>query len=824
MIKVSSVKYNNELRTSQDLNYLLACIGEKVTITTEFYYEDICFRTEDNLITLKPDAVDVDLSDTTGIILSEDGQAFTDTYVGDTIGVSIGGACLYYTVLEKFDNGMIRTTYAGVKLEMNIGDFIFNSTAFNGLKFAYNLVESGSSFESLIDGEYQQLTTGAADCTVLTPVNMAFTGILSYQIGSATLTGMGGTGGTGGTLGTFSKQSFKIIHSTVITPFFLESQYADLLLGIKPDYFKSNNCLNYIGKIQLGRNLSNPNALQTLTIPSALSNIGWFNERFNGGVNNYSLSSLVLTKGAATVNALEFDTDITVEATIVNTVDSPFVAANTQYIFGFNYLPDGESDYQNNGENQTTNFLFDSKRNVLSWGSLNGANYGTSMQVIKTLTSTFISSSSMKITAVINIGADAKAILQQGDFSRYQMWLITEKYSLNPSDSNKVNLLLQVSDFELNLTTSDIIESDGLTFIQHPYQDDSGAVAGVDINVYPVDDIVANLPFHIDFTSHTASEGIKIKKIQSKILLKDANDVESDITFEDFSFSTAAYPIIGGQAQNIAFSQDRVFKIPTEIQKTILCERDFASDSGDDLYFTYQYPFMQRWEYWESLAGIVSPPNGIFDNTKPLNGLNHLWYRFTTVTDWHLWYDVIFTIEQNGVEFTQTISTEIKDSNDYDSNAEWTNNTIKSYDITTDIEIESGGVQYIKGYEDVKIKASFEKVSGGFPTLANVGIVIWIETYENGGISSIRRISSFRVLDSQSWFKSTDTSDKIVVTNPSIGVYVGTCLLDYTKLPTNADYTLYARIYDFFNPLSKQFEDGDDFEFETGGIYEFETV
>jgi hypothetical protein len=821
MIRITSVKFNNEFRPAQDLTYLLSCIDERVSVAVNFSYEDIAYRTEDNLITLKPDASEVDLADSTGVILSEDGNAFENTFIGDTIGVSQGGVSIYYTVTEKFNNGMIRTTYAGVNKEMDQDDFVFNSTPFNGLRYAYNLIDSGNSYNSLVDGEYQQLVTASMDCTNVVPAALNFTGIRSYQIGSATIVGTGGTGGTGGTLGTFITQSFKLVHNTVVTPLFLASEYADLLLGIKPDRFKNSTCPNYIAKIQLGRNLTDPNNLQELEVASALSNIGWYGERFNGGATNYFLSSLVIKKGATIINALELGDDITVEATVDNVTDAPFSTGNTKYIFGFKFLPSDEDQYQNNGRDLEDNFVFDSKINTLGSGSVNGNNFGTGMQVIKNVTSTYISATQMKVTATIRVGTDARSIITEGDFNRYQMFLMTENHANTAVTSDKINLSLQVSEFELNLTNSDLIVSGGANFIMHPYDDYLGAINGNSLNVYPVDDIVANLNFYIDFTD--ISDGsIKIKKVQSKFLLKDGNDVESDITLEDFSFSTEAYPIVGGRAQAIDFESDRIFKIPQEIRKTITCERDYSNDVGYVLFYQYMYPFMQRWEYWQALLGVTAPPSGIFDNTKPLNGLNHFWYRFTTVTDWHLWYDVIFTIEQNGIEFTQTFSKQLNDSNDYDSNPEWDNNSIKSYDIVTDTEIENAGIQYIKGSEDVKIVASFEKVSGGMPDISNVGIVIWIETFESGGEPDIRRISSFRVLDSQSWFKSVDTSDKVIVANPSPGVYAGTCLLDYTKLPANSDYTLYARIYNNTNSLAKQFEDGDDFTFEDDEIYEFE--
>ncbi len=784
MITVTGIRFNNEFRTSQNLSFLLGCIGEKITTEIDFTFEDVTYATIDNPIQLKPSPADVDLINTDGVIWDEGGTAFLDYRVGDTVGIWDGLAFAFYTILVKYNNGLIKTTHSEpLTIYNSSNEYVFNATPFAGVRYAFNLVPGGNSYNSLIDGEYQQAEIATADTYTLTNQDMSFTGIESYQIGSVKIKGLGGSGGPAPN---YSQQTFTITHETVITPFFLSDQYNDLVLAIKPDYYEAQNCLNYIAKIDFGRDLNNPNGFQTLEVPIDLSNTGWFNEKFNGGKTNYSISSLVLKDGATVIDALEFDKDITVEITLLNTVNTPFSNNNTKFIFGFNYLPEDESKYQNNGRNLTENFLFDSKLNTVGSAAANGANFGTGMQIIKTVAASFISSSSIKVTAVIRVGADAKAILQEGDFSRYMMWVITENHALSSSLSDKVPLLAQVSEFNLNLTDIDLV--DGTTkFITHPY---TLAVDGEStLEMFPVDDVAANTAFSIDFTGKT-TDGIKIVKIIPKLVLTHAT--EADIILESTEIDVSDYPLIIGLVQDINFAQDRVFKIPSEIRKTITIERVYSLDSGNIYNWVLNYPFMCRWEYWEQLL-INNPPSGIFDNSEPLNGLNQFWHRLATVTGWTMKYIVNMQIEQNGILFEQDVTTNTLTTTDYEGNSNWGNETLKSYDGAT--ELSNGGNLYLLGYKDTKIVASFEKVSGAVPSLSNVDIVIWIETYESGGISGIRRISSAYELDSQSWFKSIDTSNKVVVANTG-STFTGTCLIDYTKIPKNTKYTIYARLYD----------------------------
>lgn len=828
-VVITDIRWNNNYRPSQDLPFLLACVCEKVDVQIDFDYEDIVYANADNVLTLAPLNSDVNLADTTNVIQTEDGSRFSDYAVGDTIKVFNKTPATFttHTIIEIINSGLIRVNNTLTNTALIAGSYIYNITPFAGVRYAYNMLDVGTSFNSLIDGEYQNGDLDTADATNLSNQTMTFTGIKSYQIGTLQIKGRGLEGLQGNTGGGNDdiKQKFTITHNTVITPFFLADQHPDLLLGILPSYFTAQATLNYFSQISFGRDLTNPNGLQVLPVPNISSNVGGFGERFNGGVNNYFVDSLTLTDvaSATAVSQLEFGKEIQIDIIVKNTIDAPFSSGNTNYTFGFNYLPDDEADYQNNGFDQTRNFLFDSLDNVVGSGSANGDNFGTALQVIKTVTSTFTSSSEVKITVIIDTGADADAIVQAGDLDQYQIWLITENHALTAEKSDKVPLLVQANSFFTQLITTDLIEGDDILYLQHPYVDFPDTLEAFELFLYTVDDVVAWHKFHIDFSTHPPSEEIKIISVNSKILMRDDLGVEADFLLETFQFGTAGFPIVAGQAQNIDFTQDRVFKIPDGIRKEVSLQRDFASDSGNDLFFDYKYPFMKRWEFWKALTTpLTSPPTGIFDNTEPLNGLNNFWHRYTTVADWDMFYIIDYVIEQNGVQFTQTFESFLEDQHDFLDNPDWTLESIKTFDINTPFgELTNGTDKFIKGFENVKVEASFTKTSGPTPALGNIGMVIWIETFESGGIEDVRRISSFYPTSINSWFKSTDTSDQVVITNPSAGVFVGECLVDFSKLPTNQKFTMYARIYEFFNPQAKQFMNGDDFEFMDGVLYEF---
>jgi len=203
---------------------------------------------------------------------------------------------------------------------------------------------------------------------------------------------------------------------------------------------------------------------------------------------------------------------------------------------------------------------------------------------------------------------------------------------------------------------------------------------------------------------------------------------------------------------------------------------------------------MHRWEYWESIGSISFLPDGIFDTTQPLNGLNHFWQRYTTVSGWTINHRLKFSIEQNGEIFEQSFDNEYT-SHPFNDNSQWGNESITSYDVDSGLPLVNGGDNFIQGYSDTRIVASFEKLTGDVPILDDVEIVIWIEVYESGGISDIRRISSVYEIGDNSWFKSIDSSNK-VFKDMSGAVFTGECLIDSSKIPDEAQFTIYARLYD----------------------------
>lgn len=818
MIFLEQLIYQDAWHSSGEagqVNFLLSNIGEQIIIYIDYRIEIVAIASEDNEIIFAPDPNLIDSLQNENVIFDPAGIAFQDFNVGDQIqvvGTSLNNGS--YTITEKIDDGFIRCGSVFTNEEAPTDSYVAVTSQFSGLRYYWNFIENDNpaNFESLVDGETQLLKTNDADAEEPIPVTMLFNGIKSYQIGSCLLSGQG--------IDEYA-QRFRILHNTTITPHFLFNQLNDLIARVAPEYYLDGKCLKHVFRLECSRTLNDPNPAQVFQLDDRLGNSGWFNENYNGGQSKFAFSDLQRKRVSDNEPIPGFQIDQASEYNFKITASdgATFQNANTRVVVNFCYLPEDESQYQNNGRTLKENYVLDRASFKLGAATVAGENNLTTLQVITQAQAIFVSSTEITVRVRVDLGTLAKSIIEQGDFRRYIVWVTTETYGLLRNTSDKVSLLIDVNEFFEDLEDTNIVSATS-KFLIHTQSDPE--TEGQDFcNAFPGDDIVCSTNFNIDYFG---GEPILINKIEAGIVLKKTGEL--DIELEKFSFDTSSSSLEGGLVPSISINQDRVFKIPDdEIRKKITIDRRPDLDTGTIKFWTINYGFMHRWEYWKPLGILTDLPAGIFDPTKPLNGINHFWHRYTTISGWKIYHRLRFVVEFAGNEFEQFFDIQYN-SMDYDSNPEWDNESEKSYNLL-DIELVNGGNKLLQGFEYTKVIASFEKVDGDLPDVADVDIVFRIGRKELDGIDAVRRASSKYELDPGSWFKSIDTSNKVVVENPSAGIYTGTILVDNTKIPQFPNFTIQARIYDPSDVTpdnAKITEDGDIKITEAGDIKIVELV
>jgi hypothetical protein len=776
-----------------DLAQLKACIGEEIKVITQLYFDQvyICDDVNNKVARFVPTA------DNSGSLYNDNLLWFSDpsflsaAKVGDLFTSSDGnGAAGPFTLLEILPGGQTgRFDRNFIQNGLNTPDeYVANITALKSMVYQYGLSEAGD-FVSQVDGSLQKFTADSA--TALTDVvslNLSPLGDKDWQIDSIALVGLGDDPNFPAN----THVRVKTTHTVVVTPLFLAGQYDNMRLGITPDYFKPDNTIKYNAQIDWNKSSALFDDTKRILLNPA-GQFGWFGTKYNGSASDYSISSLTIQRVSDSefIDKLEYN-EVEVKFIITST-GANFHATNSALIFGFNYLPEDEALYQNTGRLMSENFCFDSKRLTPNGVTVNGAGFGAGSQVIKTIKADILTSTTVRVTARILFGADRVEILEQEDVAKYAMWVICERIDLDIEVCDKSNLLIQVDEIHVQLTTIDLLDAT-TKFIEHSYE----AVGdGLDtLEMFPVDDVVANTVFTLDYTGLTA-DGILLKSCKPSLVLSHAT--EAEITLDSVKINLDNFPTVGTApaVQSIDYNQIRPYKIENGIRKSISFQRDYSEDTSLVKHFVLNFPFMNRWEYWLQLAGITSIPESLFDESVPFNGANHLWDRLANSTGWTLKYKVTFEILQNDELFEQEFEVDLT-STYFESNTDWNNCNIKTYDLDTDDEIIVGPKKYAYGSKDTLVKCTFEKTVGDVPDLDHVAIVIWAEGFEGGGISEITRISSVHEVTEVSAFKSVDDSNKVKITKTG-DVFTGEVLLNFDKIKNLTKMSLYARIYELEN-------------------------
>jgi hypothetical protein len=811
-IIIKDIKYENELKTG-DVDWLLANVGDKIICTITFEVSDYAVASSKNPFIYNNRDGYVGLG-----WLTSKKPDFANFKIGDTVDVRNYVANTSYgtfTIINKQGNNAIQ-------LNSDIPSLTpaYNNSAPDGLvtlqtpitavRYKYNYVENSDTpiFTSKVDGTVQELIIKEVDGSNTTYFPMEFLGNKPYQIGSARIKGNGISSSP------YYKTEFILEHTMFITPFMLKDQWTDIKNNTPPSYFLNNKCLRHIFEIQGGREYTDPNYLQETFETGIIGNTGWFNENFNTGLTNYTVDSVTYKRPDTTViDAIELvATETTVEVVIKNTVDTPFSNTNTKFVLNICKAPADENEYTNNTNTLAENFLFDRKLCTLGGASVNGDNYGTDYQILKGITSTFISSSEIKITFNVAMDANVLANLNASEEARYMLWVAIQDHTLAVADADKVALLVDATDFFVDTTDPTMIDITN-KYLRH-IESDPATEAVNNITAFPQDEVVGYSLFYIDRNGRLTDD-ISFSKITLKIKAKNS------ITLDEFDLDTYEADLSTLTKVNtnpyVDLIVNRNFHIPTtEIRKAIRIKRRTDLDAGNKIYYETYFPFLMRWEYWEKIA---SANDDFFDINEPNNGLNEDWYRYSQGTNWDLYYEIIIKAKKNGGSLTFTKET-IINTTDYDTNALWETESIRAYD-TNNIQLYDGVnlKNYLLGYAKTRIEAKMTKTSGTV-NLADIVMVLDIETFEQGGVNGRRRISSMYEHDSDTWFESVDGTKKVKL-SLSGNTVTGEALINNTELPFVEKFKITARLYEK-QQAGKLFQDGNEFNFEDGSGYNFQ--
>lgn len=806
-----------ELNPLVAVTWALVNVGDKVKIETTFRVAIVAISSNDTPIWLNY---------TDGVIgagwLYDPDNQFGEFKVGDAIKLwNYVSLTTYdagdFTIVAKNGNGLIQLDHAVPTVGINYAAYsatVSNKTPITAVKYRYNFIKNNAAptFISQVDEVSEQLFIAPLKlASDVASTNMQAVGAPEWQAGFASgsnppqaqtknfagatiypVTIVGVAIDTGAADGIY-KSTFKIIHYTIVRPFFLYQM-------TEPPFVDSN-CLKLITKIEAMKIITDPNSLQGLLLDSTLGQSGWYGENYNSGFTPYNLINLTYKVGGISVPSIQLDaTETVIEFDVLNTYTGPFTVA-TQFVIGFHKIPADPAEYKLTGNFLDANFLFDRALQTVGAAAVNGENFAGTYKVLTGISATLGSALLIHVTVKINMAAAVLAGFNASSNPQYFLSFATFNIAPGGSVIQDDAAVLEIDRNTFYTVTSDptmIVFDNKNAILRHPESDPvtQGVIYPAIVNVLPEDELAANSVFYIESATRL-TDVIKLTNTKAQIIVSDGT---TTFVLHEFLAQLSAYPFIG-YAQQFDFSLADQFHIPIAetLRKYYSAKRRSDLDSGTRYYFSVNYPVLFRWETWTQALGVDS---SFFNIALPNNGFNQWWFRYKTGA-FKLYYKITVNATKNGIGQTYTQQQEINPS-DYASNANFTIKTIKTYDMAG-VQLVSGATNYISGFANTEIRAVFKNILAPFVAAGDTYIagtvVIGIEAWESGGIAGKRRYSGQYVADSDTWFLSLAGDGKVKQSNVGDGLTYHTVTakvyLDYTLLPPGVDtFKITARIYD----------------------------
>lgn len=470
-IKILTQNFYKEL-SAAPVNWLLGNVGDKIRIETSFVVQNevISSSTSSNTI-----------NNTDGYIgggwVTNDDAPWANFQVGDQVywfnyiaNLPVGSGSGIFTIVDKLSNGELQLYPAPSTPNDTVDSqsVMTNMTPITSVKYHYNFIENGaaSNFLSPFDGSEQLITCQNKVGTDGTTTAMFFTGSKNWQSGSSTIQGI-----QAGIVAGRYTTTYKIIHYTKITPFILDAQRANQLSGLPYKDFKATKCWKFITLIEAAEIYTNPNFLVSEVFENVIGNTGWYNENFNTGLTNYSISGVTYKNNFAATPSIHLDaTETEINFIVQNTIDTPF-ASSTQFVIGFHKIPADPSEYQLPTSSGFLDqlFCFDRALQQVGIAPVNGDNYGTPYQVLKSISATLTDSGHIAVTVKIDMGASVIASFAASSNPMYLLYFATQKHGLATNDPYNDSVTLQVDANIFTIQSSDpgmIVPSN--VFIRHP--------------------------------------------------------------------------------------------------------------------------------------------------------------------------------------------------------------------------------------------------------------------------------------------------------------------------------------------------------------------
>lgn len=624
---------------------------------------------------------------------------------------------------------------------------------------------NGFSANSFIDGEVNRFKAENIDSMIVTDI------INFEQLGNK----------SGGAYTEFDIErrpdvGGKRVYDVTIV-YFQASKFQDADFD-KPTYLQQNNSLKPVYRILAYPQENNPNSVLTYDYTAQNGNVGWYNESYNQGINDFIINSVVITGADGTVlPEIDHNQTCNVELTASN------AAANFRDVTEVEfYLIPPTSEWQNNEFNFGQNIRLSNYFQDITFGELaltsfakNGQQVTTANQTINVVTPNQIVISFDAVpNAAFTTYINSLAISER----QYRVTAYVESVGGTDNENNGVCLTIQQGLLTAAPVPDQPYDKIGFQgFFNHAQNIDTG-VSETNYNGCTEDDAVFKSLFSL-------TKGFEWEQLSLSV------EVVRDSDGANFSLLNRVIPFNNFQVSpdgtiNIVYAES-LTQFLDGTGRNVLTVQNTGVEVGSDYEVKIVWSLVASWRYWIAQNNALSD---FFDGALPNNGRNNEWMRYLREAGYSIRLRARLLKDETNYYWGGNLNLQ-----DYEDN-------LLSPDITTVITYldENGDVQpsLLQGQE-MTIRADHTLAVGSW----SVGDVWGTIALRGKEADPTKKISTAWNWTSQtSPLKPLSGETKAKLSYPSAAVARVECLVD-TNLLNNTEVTAVARIESPIAPACK---------------------
>ena len=715
----------------------------------------------------------------------EDGFAIGDTfdYCPDLVGGSpvFNGTITFITDLDVYYTVNSGSEPSPATVQTN--KYFRGLTTLDALQYRYGLIENDEAtnyFNKVTGNEQVYSFTGVSGGVVS---GLCLNGVQTWNTGSITCEGLGATGYT---------QSFEVVHTFTILPYYADGYDTYLGSGTLPPLFAGSFTLKYVSEAAFRVVYSNPNGEKSGVDDLNRGSVGFFGENFNGRASNWSIDSITYHDDITGLPVDSIQAGRKTRVTIIALSTDP---APTDDRWGLVVSKASNVTASDLSKTFAQNYLLNTV--VADIGAAPATN-----DYIIDYEAYYDSADTIFIQFWVEFSTPQKAQITDAD--SFVIGVIFDDTAVLSNDSKKVMLLADYLPFTVDNDVTGLLEWVDNRYYNHtqvyPDTTDDLSKSQHDYKGWIEDGVLNNFKFKIDVTKGGVLSDLKMQFVAYNTLDDTYFPIQSHVF--NLAYGTIA-PVGGYDAFQIDISSTRGYNLPTGDQFNLVKLKSDTQLYGNWLYYDVVLGFKVDWQKW--IKNFDADPSFTV-LTELFKGLNQYSAQYKSGY-WELRCIYTATMD-SGIAVTnyELLSPEI---------------TIRKYDvdgntppkwvgvITTHTE---DGTQEITPYVLSNAKTLFKTVwtwnSGVYGTMSDnfqsyVGIHR-IEPHYSPTSSSIEEFSSLRFnLNEKLKPVSGSTLLKVEV---GVNTITTKCIIDYKQLD-KINYKLSSRLYALVELLGLTWED-----------------